>query len=258
MNRNWTDVYYDACTFYSWEPQHLRKPPRKSPSEDREALLRKTLKRKEVPLNHVLDFLFMLGAERLVIEIVAEAIGEKWSDTFYLAGRNHEERYSLPVNSVQTDFTFEGNEHLISMEMKVGAKTDSIQLAKYLYFHAIAERLGERPRRHALIYLGPGSWSTLWRDKRDLSYEARLEEAVQNAPEKIGRDQQRVDVAELKKMAAQIKLGYLSYGQLAEILKSVAEDVDRQSWEGGVAIRLLDGVIGDLQERELIYGSGVK
>src|SRR6267143_915401 len=56
---DWTDEYESIVEFYFWEPQHLnrRAPPGRNPGID-EVLQR--LRRKEVPLNHLLGILFRL------------------------------------------------------------------------------------------------------------------------------------------------------------------------------------------------------
>jgi hypothetical protein len=256
-NEPWPEHYYDACEFFYWEPQHFRrgkippKPPelKKDNGSDR---FRQTLDSMEVSLNHILNFTFKLAQDQLIKELTKHSFGHSWDDNYYMVGRNYEQRYNLPVNATQPDFMFDGQSHILSIEMKIAAKTNAVQLAKYLYLHAKAAAVYSKTKRHGLIFLGPKTWAQLWGDKQALSFEERLAEAVEKAPQTVGRSRETVDQAALQNMAKQMQLGYLSYQEFAQILNSMCNRTVETGWEALVARNLIDGTIAELARRGLV------
>lgn len=247
----WPSFFYDVCAWFYWDPRKFGRVPDPDRSHGGWENVRRHLGRTEEPLNHILRILFAIGPNLLIAKLTERAIGESWLDSYYVVGSDFEPRYDLPVNSTQPDFAFDGGRHFVTMEMKVDAKTSPNQLAKYLYLHAKAEQIGPAQRHHALIYIGRESWRKLWCDGQETSVSDRLAEAVQHIPERIGIGQVPVDAESIVEMAARIRLGFLTYGDVVDALDSIRGSVSGAGWESEVAVRLLDGAISEINTRGL-------
>lgn len=247
----WPAFFYDTCDWFFWNPRSFNRLPDPEATAKGFAPVRERLSRAEEPLNQILRMFFALAPDRLIAELTARTIGEEWRDQYTVVGRDSERRYRLPANSTQPDFVFDAPRHFVTMEMKVSARTEPVQLAKYLYLHAMADACKPTPRKHALIYLGPASWRELWRDGQDKSFASRLHEAVASAPRTVGIKRAPLDPAMLELMADRIRLSFLSYRELVEIFRDFRQQITGNSIEAEIGKRLLDGVIQEIATRGL-------
>jgi len=145
---DWTDEYESIVEFYFWEPQHLnrRAPPGRNPGID-EVLQR--LRRKEVPLNHLLGILFRLIPASLSARLLSSIAGVPIGSTARFVN-NADLRRSSAYGACQPDFVFQIRDGLAFVEVKVEAKTSAEQLAKYATFAACQKTEG----KVVLILLG--------------------------------------------------------------------------------------------------------
>lgn len=252
----WTGHFYDICEWFYWVPRTFnRLPDPANPERGFEAVFRR-LSRSEEPLNYIMRILVALGPNRLVAGLTERAIGGAWDDSYRVGGRDFVARYALPLNSTQPDFIFDGVDNFVTMEMKIGAKTSLDQLAKYLYLHAKAEQIGQKPRRHALVYLGPKTREALWGAERILPTHDLLAEALRRAPKTVGRDRVPVDPGPLEDMAGRIDLGFLSYQDVVDQLLSLRATISAAGWEAEVCTKLVDGAVHEIVERKLASAGG--
>ena len=102
---DWTDEYESIVEFYFWEPQHLnrRAPPGRNPGID-EVLQR--LRRKEVPLNHLLGILFRLIPASLSARLLSSIAGVPIGSTARFVN-NADLRRSPAYGGCQPDFMFQ-------------------------------------------------------------------------------------------------------------------------------------------------------
>ena len=248
--RPWPQFLYDLYEWCFWEPRRIGRLP--DPESKGFAHYAGRLRATDEPLNHILR-LFMALAPDEVAPRLAEAAGlTAMQDHYALRGRDFLLRYDLPVNSTQPDFVFDGQHSVLSVEMKLAARTDAVQLAKYLWLHSRIEAGSTTPRRHAMIYLGPADFASLWPDRQALSPAARLAQAIEALPTRIGRERVAVEREPVERIARHFALGFLSYRDLDEVLTGMRADISGTGWEASAARSLVDGLRAELDQRGLV------
>jgi len=122
----WTELYYQIVEHYFWRPQAIgrRSDPSKRHPWD---YWKNKLESQEVPLNHVLEFLFYIAPEHLLDRIISALLGREIINLELVVP----EPGSLNYNIVQPDIIISNGNELVFVEMKVDSKSSIDQFAKY-------------------------------------------------------------------------------------------------------------------------------
>lgn len=155
MEANWIDSYYEALEFFYWEPQHIGRKKHISAEFDTIDKVTAHLRRMEVTLNHNVNQFFLLAPTTLRNDLFQELFSHTFHHSFLLHGRGVDAQFQL-VNSVQPDVLFASDAELVSLEMKVGAKSSVSQVLKYALLGMAVELCVGSARHHYLAFLTNG------------------------------------------------------------------------------------------------------
>lgn len=253
-NGGWVERFYDVLEWCFWTPSNMGRKPDPSVLRKGWGPVEKKMKRTEEPLNLILRLLFSTAPREFARRLSAAAFGAPWADNFDLCGRDYEERFSLPVNSTQPDFAFFSQNALLTVEMKIGAKTSYDQLAKYAYLHHRAETVFPDCRKHGLIYLAKRDWDFLWSGNEIMDIEGRRKHAANHIPESIGISGVSVDRDEVRNVLNKMKIGFLNYDEFCRILSEMSKELPSSGWQSEIVNNLLLGVVQEITDRRLLVG----
>lgn len=132
MNNNqndatWVDSYYEALEFFYWEPQHFRSPIDPGSANTRSESVNEHLRKMEVTLNQNLHQFFSLAPDSFRNELFGRLFDQEIPGALILEGRNVDAKFKLK-NCMQPDLVFTSEAHVLSLEMKVGAKSSRNQV----------------------------------------------------------------------------------------------------------------------------------
>ena len=141
------------------------------------------------------------------------------------------------VNAMQPDFLFISAAEMISIEMKVGAKSKIDQVLKYALLGLAAELRTGSTKTPDLGFLGVGNFSNQWREEfaspTELRYAlngADLRAFLQKQPVRFREHQGRFD-----SIVEQLHLGFINYERLAELLRGRSPSIDGPDlWRSGL------------------------
>jgi len=252
MGESWIDSYYEALEFFFWEPQHLGRNKRTNTEFDTIEKANAHLRRMEVTLNHNLSQFFMLAPTALRNALFEELFFETFERRFRLHGRGVDTEFELS-NAVQPDLLFVADEELVSIEMKVGAKSSVSQVLKYALLGLAGEMHVGAPRRHFLIFLGPGQFSDQWREK--FSSSADLRRAISSTDMALFLQKQPVRFREYQArfndIVLNMRIEFINYPCLAAFLRRASPTGVDDSPGAEVYRKLISGLVGELSRRQL-------
>jgi hypothetical protein len=220
MGTNWLDSYYEALEFFYWQPQHIGRKK----TIGREFELKKVVKHlreMEVTLNHNINQFLLLAPAALLPRLFNELFAREFKLEFEMHGQGVDADFKLE-NAVQPDFLFISAADVVSIEMKVGAKSSIEQVLKYALLGLAAELLAGSTKTHYLGFLGVGDFSSQWKEKFASPVELRhalngvdLRTFLQTRRKRFREHQERFD-----NIVEHMHLGFFNYERFAEVLNA--------------------------------------
>jgi len=252
MEPSWLETYYTALEFYYWEPQHLglkKNPDAKLDSRDKVVERLRTL---EVTLNHALDQFLRLAPNGLRNELFGSVFGRSFLHPFHMHGRHVDDDFDL-LAAMQPDVLFESDADVVSIEMKIHAKSSVSQVLKYALLGLAVEMKRQAPRRHSLLMLGRGSFAGLWNEHFPNVAELRSAVAaadphafLQGQPSRF-----RPHIEQFTRIVQELHVEWLPYRQLADLLRAAYPRDDDASHGAEVYRKLITGMLTELSVRQL-------
>lgn len=158
---DWTSEYYEILTFYYWEPQHLGRSKSANCRYNKVSEALKHVQNLEVSLNHMFNIFFRLAPEGVISEMASTLTGMPVTQPLELLNRR---RVETICQLVQPDLLLQGDTINLSVEMKIGAKTNLEQVWKYALLHWLADNNDQKRRDSILLYIGKATYPALWKD----------------------------------------------------------------------------------------------
>lgn len=250
---NWLQSYYEALQFFYWEPQHLGRKKHTNAEFNTADKVIAHLGKIEVTLNHNLTQFFLLAPNRLRQDLFRSLFDRPFDSDFVLHGRGVDATFGL-VNSTQPDLMFTSDDALVSIEMKIGAKSSVNQVLKYALLGLAVELRASAPRRHYLAFLGRGTFADQWHER--FASLADLRAAVASTDKTAFLAKQpmpfRAHEERFVSIVSELALSFISYSKFATFLRNeIPSALDRSNGEE-VYAKLLNGVLTELQSRELV------
>ena len=257
MEPSWLETYYTALEFFYWEPQHLGRkkiPDAKLDSLDKVA---KRLRELEVTLNHNLDQFLRLAPNDLRSALFGNVFGRRFLQPFHMHGRDIDRDFEL-VDAMQPDFLFESDADVVSIEMKIHAKSSVSQVLKYALLGLAVEMKRQAPRQHSLLMLGSGSFAGLWNEHfpnvtelRNAVVGADLHAFLQGRPARF-----QPYIERFTRIVQELHVEWLSYRQLADLLRAAYPPDGDASRGAEVYRKLITGMLTELSVRQLAQEAG--
>ena len=252
MEPSWLETYYTALEFVYWEPQHLGR--KKNPDAELDSLekVSKRLRKLEVTLNHNLDQFFRLAPDSLRSQLFAHVFERRFSHRHYMHGRDVDREFEL-VYAMQPDFLFESSEAVVSIEMKIDAKSTVSQVLKYALLGLAVEMKRQSPRTHCLLMLGRGTFDSLWKERfsdlgklRDAIASTDLQAFLQRQPLRF-----RSHLAHFTRIVRELQISWTTYGHVADFLERAIPSADDTTPGSEVYRKLILGMVDELSNRQL-------
>jgi hypothetical protein len=249
MTNSWVDVYYEAVDLYYGEPQHFHQKSYEGAKTKPRIAAQEHVKRIEVSLNHQLKQFFAIAPRSLRNRLFEKAFGPSISGEFEMVGADYDGRYDLR-NATQPDFLFLAHDKCVAIEMKIRAKSDIEQVLKYALLALAVERK-EHSRENLLLFMGKGSFSSLWREGfasvEDMrkKLESEKPKFMAGLPERFQGHKDRFE-----EIVSKLSFAFVNYSELAGMLDADAPPFDGS--KGSEVYRnLVDGMVGELGRRGL-------
>lgn len=252
MESSWVESYYEALQFLYWEPQHIGRKKHGGAEFDTSEKVKKHLRRMEVTLNHNINQFFLLAPASLRNDLFRQLFDCSFHRPFIMYGGSVDDELKL-INAMQPDFLFASDTEVVSLEMKVGAKSSVSQVLKYALLGLAVEMQVGAPRKHYLAVLGAGEFSNQWQEQ--FSSVAELRHAITNAdlpsflskrPVRFREHQRRFN-----EIVASLDLAFVNYSGLAAFLRGVAPPDSDTTLGAEVYRKLVSGLLGEFKTRQL-------
>lgn len=252
IEATWLQSYYEALQFFYWEPQHLGRKKYATAELDTAEKVAAHLGRIEVTLNHNLSQFFLLAPNRLRRDLFDCLFGSSFGEDFILHGRGVDTTFEL-VNSTQPDLMLTSDEALVSIEMKIGAKSSVTQVLKYALLGLAVELRAGAPRRHYLAFLGRGSFAEQWHERFASPSELRVALAAEDVAAFLATCPLRFrsQSERFSSIVSELALAFISYNAFADFLRQQLPPAVDTSEGAEVYAKLLNGLLSELHGRGL-------
>lgn len=252
VEASWLQSYYEALQFFYWEPQHLGRKKHPTAEFSTEEKVAKHLGKIEVTLNHNLSQFFLLAPNQLRSELFELLFGRPFNTRFTMHGREVDKTFELS-NATQPDFMFTSESDLVSLEMKVGAKSSVSQVLKYALLGLAVELRAGAPREHYLGFLGEGAFSNQWQEKFQSIDDLRTAVSSADKTAFLNRQPPRFRAHEERFLAIvnTMALTFINYAALANFLRAEIPPPLDTSRGAEVYGKVLQGLIDELHSRGL-------
>lgn len=267
---NWNAEYYEILDRYYWMPERLAcmrkidlcddcksKRGKTLPQEMRAASVIGRLKRQEVPLNDIFNLFFRIAPRRVPGWLFPEVNAENANESYEVYGQEILDRYGAGVDNVtQQDLFFVGQRHLLAVELKIGAKSELMQIAKYALLFAMEEEQSGKRERLSLVYLTPDKpFEKVWREGfEDLQ---KLQHAaasyVPDLSRKPGLRKWFGKYADgTRDVLGRMSLSHTTYPQFGERVGQFRSELQPDRPGDETLINLIDGLLVELAQRNLL------
>lgn len=263
----WNAEYWDLMTNLYWDPKRIgcrriielcdackRKRPDKHLRSPDTVIGR--LKRLEEPLNDIFNVFLRIAPSRFPGRLFGSAFRSPIDDRFVFLGQEIANRYGFgDANITQHDVFLAGKQTLLMVELKVGAATDLLQVAKYALLAALEEQESGRRERLLLVYLTPDKpFNRIW--KEGFQNADELREALRRYDPTLTEKKTLAKIFayhhdKVSDVIGRLEIGFMTYAGFANALNMERGLLDSDTMGDETLIRLIDGLHGELVSRDL-------
>lgn len=252
VSEHWVNLYYEALTFYFWEPQHLGRSKAANTKLNTLAKVMTHVESLEVSLNHLLKQFFYLAPDSLRNKLFVQILGHASTGSYFMQGR--EEDLKLR-NAMQPDFLFTSPGQTVSIEMKLNAKATLKQIQKYALLALAVELSDGRQRDHALVLLGPGSFVSLWAGAQFQTPQALCEALIVNSSIDFLNRYPKLFSSQLERyrgILRSLDVAFVTYSDLYKYILQFGPNEHDLTPGAEVYRKLIRGLGHELDRRKLI------
>jgi hypothetical protein len=171
---------------------------------------------------------------------------------FNLHGREFRDHIYVG-DSVQPDFLFVSESEVVSLEMKIAAKSSVQQVIKYAFLGLAVEMKEGSQRAHYLGFLGVGEFHNQWKEKFESIESLRTELEKADLIAFLARQPMRFrdSEARLRRIIEELRFSFISYQGLAKVLRSDLPEESDSTSAAEVYTNLIRGLLAELHDRDL-------
>ena len=213
----------------------------------------------EETLNHVFDLTFAIASDEVVRRLLFMPLGINGNSSIESLGREVKSRYGWTSNVTQQDGFFVSPESMVGVELKLGSKTTSEQVLKYVTLMHCEEAItGTRPHVGLLFIVPEESRDTLWEQcgvstsgEIDASYLDGVDtyELPNHMQTRI-----RENVDSFRGVLNRLKLAVISWSELDETMSKIVTELKPDRAGDQTLIKLLEGFQAQLRNH---VGTGI-
>lgn len=249
----WNDEYYEIIDFYFWEPQHIGRRKNEKSKYKNTADVKKHILKMEVSLNHQINLFFRLVPSDFISKLVKNYFNKPVSDNYIFHGQNEWEKY-IPAEETQPDLILSGKKSNIAIELKISAKSNMEQLAKYLLLHQLNKMNSEEEKKLYLLYISPFSFDSLWvekfKSKNELVTQFKSSE-FSKLKEKTKKNINSSTWNNALSLIDNVEIEVVTYNHLYEFLIQYRNSLDMTQKYSDIANSLFLGIINELELRDV-------
>ena len=260
---DWLDSYYEALEFFYWEPQHFRaKTNAAAEVKKLDEIAKKStrfgqvtshLRQMEVTLNHNINQFFLLPPDAFRNSLFEKLfVSSQFKKAFEMQGREIDEKFALG-SCMQPDLLFISEGEVVSIEMKIKSQCSIDQVLKYVLLGRGIEITQKVQKEHYLVLLGPGAIENQFTQRFKSSDEITdalkkedLTKFLSKKPPIFRQDQEH-----LQRIVKNMKVRFLNYEELTNILTDAVPQQSDQSAGAEVYRNLINGLCHEISRRRL-------
>jgi len=250
MENSWTEACYQTLHFFFWEPQHLGKRKNPDTTYNTPQKVSEHVRNMEVTLNHSITTYLLLAPPSFRTRLFKRCFGSCPSGEIQMHDQDIADDLDVPI---QPDFCFRSKSSVVSLEMKINAKSSINQFLKYLLLGLADEMSSKHKKEHYLGFIGTDSFSSLW--KSEYKSPAELKKAAESELAVFLSEKGDHFVKHLPRfheILSSVNVGFVTYRDIAKILIKSRPPTSDESEGAGVYRRLIQGLLSDLKVRKLI------
>jgi len=251
MKSNRTEIIYDIYSFLYREPQHIGKVGNKNSPQNTYDKAMAYLKTREVTLNHLSNLFFSFLPTSLLHTFFELSLKKPFvNDQYDVFVRSLDSVVQGIGDFTQPDIFFVWEKNVVSLEMKLWAKTSLDQLMKYAFLHHMEQKTSWVNKSYHLLYLGKWSFSSLREEKfqdvdcvKKAFMQYSLPEVSNKWKHKLA---EHSDI--IKQMVADMTISYITYADLYCFCEKHL-DAMKDNYQ---IYKLLKWMMNELEERKLM------
>lgn len=281
---SWNRKYWDNLANFYWYPRFmgLKSIPRKKwttsknyisipkneiPANARiyvrkraEAEQMAYLRSQEETLNHMFDLTLAIAGDEVVRRLIFEPLAFDGNGPIKSLGREVKARYGWKSKVTQQDGFLVSPESIVGIELKLGSKTRSEQVLKYVTLLHCEELLtGKRPNVGLLFIVPDTSRDSIW-EQCGISGSGEIDESyldgeiTQNLKEHM---QKRIEEhgEAYRGLLNRLKLDVVSWSDFDESISEILSDLAPHRAGDQTLIKLLEGFQAQLRDHD---GTGIE
>ena len=218
------------------------------------------LRSQEETLNHVFDLTLAIASDEVVRRLIFKPLGFSGNDLIESLGREVKAKYGWKGNVTQQDGFFVSPESIVGTELKLGSKTTSEQVLKYVTLMHCEELItGKRPNVGLLFIVPDTSRDSIW-EQCSIPASGEIDESylddviIQNLAKHM---QERIEEhgKAYRGLLNRLKLGVISWSDFDESMSEIMSDLAPYLAGDQTLIKLLEGFQAQLQDHD---GTGIE
>ena len=218
------------------------------------------LRSQEETLNHVFDLTLAIASDEVVRRLIFKPLGFSGNDLIESLGREVKAKYGWKGNVTQQDGFFVSPESIVGTELKLGSKTTSEQVLKYVTLMHCEELItGKRPNVGLLFIVPDTSRDSIWEQcsipasgEIDESY---LDDVINQNLAKHMQERIEEHGKAYRGLLNRLKLGVISWSDFDESMSEIMSDLAPYLAGDQTLIKLLEGFQAQLQDHD---GTGIE
>lgn len=273
---NWTRKYWDTLEQLYWTPKYLglKSIPKRIWGDDEKVIQLprnrvsqrgsiytrdgnwlsndRKMRGLEETLNHIFDLTFAITPDAVTSTLLHQKAEIEDEGPFESVGREIGERYGWGgANVTQQDGLFVSASSILNVELKLGSKTQPVQVLKYLMITLQEEKLEGRRPNIALLYVTPHTTAEVMKQagadengQLPKGFVREFDPAKLNA---TARAMVKSDLSALEDVATRIRLFHISWSELAANCEAMIGNLDQRQIGDQTLVRLLSGFAGAIK-----------
>lgn len=218
------------------------------------------LRSQEETLNHVFNLTLAIAGDEVVRRLIFKPLGFAGIGPIKSLGREVKARYGWKGNVTQQDGFLVTPDSIVGIELKLGSKTSSEQVLKYVtLIHREELITGKRPNVGLLFIVPDSSHDSIW-EQCGISTPGEIDESyldgeiTQNLAEHM---QKRIEEhgEAYRGLLNRLKLGVISWSDFDESMSEIVSDLAPHRAGDQTLIKLLEGFQAQLRDHD---GTGIE
>lgn len=196
---------------------------------------------------------FLLAPPTLCNELFTALFVRRFSHPFTLYGPGADIGATFE-NAMRPDLLFVSEIEAVAIEMRQGAEGSLTDVLRHALLGLAVEMYVGAPRRHCLALVGAKDFPSQWREHYSSVTELKIALAGVDPAPFLAAQPARLHRHEDRFMAilASLDMAFLSYTDLADVLRDAAPSEDDRSPDAQVRRTIMEAILAEFDRRRLV------